>query len=841
MRRHELWVHLSLIALLSSAPGVVRAQTEVPSRQDEAEQQGPRERWLEQMHRAAPGTDWRAIEEANRERNRQALRSQKGVRITSSWNELGADGQTGRNLVVAASVFMPNRLYVGSALGGMWMGDVRGAGGWTPLTDALGIGVAQIVVVPRTGRDDFVISDGNDHVDYSADGGVTWNASNGLPSSYWGARRLLQDPGTPTRVYALVQDWEWTGATWVVDDILCRSDDAGANFAPLHMESSAGAGTDVWMNRLTGSSVYWLVQNELRRSTDLGYTFTSLGLVTPFVGDADRVRLAASEAGAPKFYAALHSSGSGAWSVYASNGGAAWQTRGSLTDVGNGFDACITDSAQVLAGGVECFRSTDGGATFTKINNWYDYYGNPAARLHADIQSVVSLRIPPLGGGPLQEMLYVNTDGGTYTLGLGASTPANITQTGFRNAQYYSVRTSPLHPWVVSAGSQDQGYQTSTSAPAFTQVISGDYGMLTSSRSTNSMLWSCYPGFLMVQTSESPVSLDMPSSGSGYPNDTGIQWMPYLLADPDDSTAVLFAARHLWRVRHTGPGSFVTLGSLGDFDGGTGDQVGAVAIAPSNHQRWYVATTQGRLWSSANAGTSWNESSSIGPQSHYFYGSDLEVSPTNPLEAYVCGSGYSNPGVYSTTDGGATWNAYGAGLPPTLVHAIAFDSPAADRILYAATEAGPWRCVNGTWQNLLTASGAPLSTYWCVETVPSLGVMRFGTYGRGIWDFSTGRPTAVDGAPANPAHLSLSAAHPNPVSSATTLDYATPFDTRVHVAVYDVAGRQVATLFDGPMRAGWHSVTWNAHVGDALAAPGLYFIRVQAGHESGARRVALAR
>jgi hypothetical protein len=31
---------------------------------------------------------------------------------------------------------------------------------------------------------------------------------------------------------------------------------------------------------------------------------------------------------------------------------------------------------------------------------------------------------------------------------------------------------------------------------------------------------------------------------------------------------------------------------------------------------------------------------------------------------------------------------------------------------------------------------APITTYWSAEEVPGLNVIRFGTYGRGIWDYS---------------------------------------------------------------------------------------------------------
>ena len=46
--------------------------------------------------------------------------------------------------------------------------------------------------------------------------------------------------------------------------------------------------------------------------------------------------------------------------------------------------------------------------------------------------------------------------------------------------------------------------------------------------------------------------------------------------------------------------------------------------------------------------------------------------------------------VYRTDDGGATWAAAGRMMPSTLVYDLTLES-AANEVLYAATEAGPYR------------------------------------------------------------------------------------------------------------------------------------------------------
>ena len=43
------------------------------------------------------------------------------------------------------------------------------------------------------------------------------------------------------------------------------------------------------------------------------------------------------------------------------------------------------------------------------------------------------------------------------------------------------------------------------------------------------------------------------------------------------------------------------------------------------------------------------------------------------------------------------------------------------------------------WSDLLEP-GVPITTFWTCESVPSLNLVRFGTYSRGIWDYHLNTP-----------------------------------------------------------------------------------------------------
>jgi photosystem II stability/assembly factor-like uncharacterized protein len=217
--------------------------------------------------------------------------------------------------------------------------------------------------------------------------------------------------------------------------------------------------------------------------------------------------------------------------------------------------------------------------------------------------------------------------------------------------------------------------------------------------------------------------------------------MPPVVADPLDNTRFFFLGQRLYRYTRTGTSTWSNVQwSTFDFTVGGAAWMSALDFAPSDPQRAYAVNEEGRLFWSADHGVTWTQSSSIGGGPQYFYGQSIEAHPHNPLVAAVGGSGYSTAGVRRTFDGGVTWLALTTGLPQTLVYDLAWATDGSGD-LYAATESGPYRYDTQqlTWVPI-AENRTPITTWWSVEIVNQGRTARFGSYGRGIWDYELPPP-----------------------------------------------------------------------------------------------------
>jgi len=78
---------------------------------------------------------------------------------------------------------------------------------------------------------------------------------------------------------------------------------------------------------------------------------------------------------------------------------------------------------------------------------------------------------------------------------------------------------------------------------------------------------------------------------------------------------------------------------------------------------------------------------------------------------------------------------------------------------------------------------------------------------------------------------------PNPFNPSTTISFAIGRAAFVRLKVYDVLGKEVATLVNETKQAGTYDVQWNA----SNLPSGVYFYQLQAGEFSDMKKMALIR
>ncbi|MCF7811169.1 T9SS type A sorting domain-containing protein [bacterium] len=142
--------------------------------------------------------------------------------------------------------------------------------------------------------------------------------------------------------------------------------------------------------------------------------------------------------------------------------------------------------------------------------------------------------------------------------------------------------------------------------------------------------------------------------------------------------------------------------------------------------------------------------------------------------------------------------------------------------------------IDRNWEILRGAAGLNTNTHF-IQYVPSLNLLRWAsapdrnTPGHSqeptVFDLEElfTRPSSVQCEVVIPDRFDMMT-YPNPFNSHTTISYGlgTPSPTRI--AIYDLTGREIVTLVNGKLEAGYYNVVW-----DASALPsGLYICRMEA-------------
>lgn len=154
----------------------------------------------------------------------------------------------------------------------------------------------------------------------------------------------------------------------------------------------------------------------------------------------------------------------------------------------------------------------------------------------------------------------------------------------------------------------------------------------------------------------------------------------------------------------------------------------------------------------------------------------------------------------------------------------------------AAAANGPWerlteRLLPATVREYVDGAAPATGTLWYRLS----GIDRVGT------EVHFGAVSFTREAPPPPAALRLHQNYPNPMNPATLFALDLPEAGAVRLDVFDVRGRLVAVVYDGPLEAGRHLIPWAGRGVEGPLPGGVYLYRLTALGRTETRKLVIGR
>lgn len=775
--------------------------------EEEGDNQSKREEWFKLMHSAAPGTDWEKLEYQTSMRRhimRSEVRKNASTRggeeiladghLTGEWLERGSINQSG-SVFVTEYDSINDMIYLVSAGGTLFKGS-RSGNDWEVINQDLRFENNFLKLID-TDNGERMLANIIDQPHYSDDGGISWNLASGVPSENPNGRTqypiVLEN--VDNHIYLMSKKSYWDNY------IIYKSTDNGETYEAIIFLDDSNDGKYAMVNPHHSNEIYLI-----DKTTDNSILFYKINQVTNSLelasqnvdfsfGDI-RANLIATQYDTITRFIAYDAENI----VYQTEDfGTTWDSNGVMPTRPWSVGIYVTPGNPdfLMYGDIECYVSSNAGADWFKVDNWWEYYDDINGKLHADMMAFNEFKT--IDG---DSFILSSNHGGLNITYDYFDSKDNLGLTGLNVSQYYDVVTDPTDPAYIYAGSQDQGFQRAlsfdpTEIATFDQVVSGDYGHIVFSQEGERM-WTVYPGG-WVTLYNFPQSGNITASWEVNSENETV-WIPPLMSSPDPTeNAIYMAGGNM----NGGSGSYLikleydpNLGEIETsqidydfYDFSVEGTISMMRTSPVNSDHWYVSTTNGRFFYSYDGGNTWDQSIQFVPGGHYLYGAAIYPSKLDADVVYFGGSGYSNPAVYKSEDGGQNFTAMNQGLPPTLVFEITANED--ESLFYAATEAGPYVYVveEELWYDM-SGMGAPNQTYWSVEYLEESQTVRFGTYGRGIWDFQISEEVV------NTNEIVLENSNlqvfPNPTSDQVNLSLVITNSNQIVVEFSDLNGRLIS-------------------------------------------------
>ncbi|MGC0398125.1 photosystem II stability/assembly factor-like uncharacterized protein [Streptomyces sp. SAI-126] len=427
-----------------------------------------------------------------------------------------------------------------------------------------------------------------------------------------------------------------------------------------------------------------------------------------------------------------------------------------------------TDANLVVLGGVDLWRSTDGGDHITEISTWW----HPRS-VHADHHAIVSH--PSYDGTANRTVLFGN-DGGVFMAqdlsrtGTEPEPPFVEGWTELDNnygvTQFFSGAGNRITGKIIG-GAQDNGtlcFDPALGAEGWQQIFGGDGGWCASDPDDPDVFYGEYVFLNIHRNTDGGTSDDTDGdryiSGQFW-NETIREWdwkpLPFHIPDaknnqalfiapfaldPNNADRLLAGGLSLWRTNNAKEPNTPSSGPTWQaIKPSAGSKISALAVTPGDSDLIWVGHVNGMLFRTTNgtaATPSWARVGVTGPDRlrPSRYCTCVTVDPRDPETVFVAFGGFEADNLWVTHDGGARWSRLAETLPDVPIRAVAIH-PRRTELLYCGTEVGLYasedRGVTWSATNEGPANCSVDQLFWMDETLVS------ATHGRGMFriDLST--------------------------------------------------------------------------------------------------------
>jgi photosystem II stability/assembly factor-like uncharacterized protein len=709
------------------------------------------------------------------------------------WVALGPDAG-GRTRAIVIHPTNPSTMFAGSSGGGVWKTE-DGGKAWYPASTMLANFSVTCLALDPTNPDAVYAGTGEglvavldlldpmprvprgDGIYRTTNGGATWQrlqATHAFPY----VNRLAFSPDGKVLLAAaynpdrpgqsgIYRSTDPERARW--DRCPLDADIADVKFDPTDSTRAIAGGLG-FSRRSAGKTYY---------SKDAGRSWQEASVPPPFnrqQWDSGRVELTYTRKDPAIVYASADYQGGQLWR--STDGGRTYKRQKGLTAyqqppswlAKQGFYANAiwaadpTNADLVLVGGLDLWKSTDGGQTLAQISYWPVAPESP----HADHHVIVA---HPGFDGRRNQTVFFGNDGGIYKTDdisnagsdRGRTNGWEVLNGNYGPIQLYGAAGNARSGTIV-AGSQDNGtfrLVRKDRRVEWSLLFDGDGGYCAADPDDPKYVYGEYVGLQLFRSSGGK----QPEEISGLYFENGNEfWKPSpyhipdvkkgaalfiapFTLDPNDPNRLLAGGERLWRTNDvkapvtatTGP-KWVPItkvfGEPGSFAPGKAlpptNLISAITVARGNSDLIWVGYMRGDLCRTTNGTATepqWVQIGSPKPLPRR-YCTRIVIDPANHHKVYAMFGGPSTDNLWKTSDDGKSWTSLGQDLLPAApVHTLAIH-PRNPDYLYLGTDVGVFLSQDAgvTWTPDKQVTNCPVrELFWMGQTLVA------ATYGRGLF------------------------------------------------------------------------------------------------------------